>query len=478
MTHHINIKKKIAFLLIYISVGLSMAQGQQSVWPLTKCVQVAQENNLTLKGASLSLANAEVDKKQALNAKYPDLSTSSNVYWNFGRTIDPTSNTFTTQTFFRNGLQINTGVTLFNGFVIKNGVKQAEINSNAIKQDKEQVLNNIALDVATFYLNALFAKENIIIAQSNLDLSKKSAAATKTLIDAGSKAENEILDAEAQIAQDEQALLVAQNNFNMALLRLRQAINTDEVFDVEMPENIPLLTDPETIASDALYTSALKSQPAIKSSELKVKSADVGVDIAKGQKYPLIGFGGTLGTNYSNQGIRLLGSETTRVNQRVYLNNQAVDFGIDQQIPITSKANYLYQFDKNMSYGLGFNINMPILTNYRTSANIERAKITVENARLNLETNKQTLKSTVETALTDARAAKSKYAASEKSLKALQLAFTNLERKQSIGTANILDVNNARTRLDNAKSNYLISKYDYIFKAKVLDFYLGNGISL
>ena len=121
----------------------------QEVWPLRKCIDTAIKNNLSIQGAKLNLQSAQIDSKQAKHQRYPNLSGSTNVFWNFGRTIDPTSNTFTTETFFNNRVGLNTGMTLFNGFAINNTIKQSNSNVSAAKEDIQQTQNDIALNVAS-----------------------------------------------------------------------------------------------------------------------------------------------------------------------------------------------------------------------------------------------------------------------------------------------------------------------------------------
>ncbi|HRD09006.1 MAG TPA: TolC family protein, partial [Saprospiraceae bacterium] len=174
--------------------------GAQEVWPLRKCIDTAIKNNLSIQGAKLNLKSAEVDATQAKHQRYPNLSGSSSVFWNFGRTIDPTSNTFTTETFFNNRIGLNTGVTLFNGFAINNSIQQTKTNVSASKEDIQQTQNDIALNVASFYLNALFAKENQLIARANLDMSRNTLNQIQTLVKSGARASNEALDIEAQVA--------------------------------------------------------------------------------------------------------------------------------------------------------------------------------------------------------------------------------------------------------------------------------------
>lgn len=465
------------YCLVMMSI-LPFSTNAQEVWPLRKCIDTAIKNNLTIQGAKLNLQSAQIDSKQAKHQRYPNLSGSTNVFWNFGRTIDPTSNTFTTETFFNNRVGLNTGMTLFNGFAINNSIKQANSNVNAAKEDIQQTQNDIALNVASLYLNALFAKENLSIARANLELSRNTMNQIQTLVKSGARAANEALDVEAQLATDEQALLTAENNYTIAKMQMRQLMLIDQDIDVEMPGSIELATDPMMVEFDEIYRGALSTQRSIAAGEYRVKSADLGVKIAQGQKYPSVSVGGSLGTNYSNQGIKFDGTQTLPNELVAYLGGVPYTFVINQDVPIYSKAGYGYQFDQNLSYGVGFTVQVPILTNYANTANVEKAKIMRENAALNLETTKQNLKITVQQAHADAKAAKVKLQAAEKSLAAQQAAYDNASKRFSLGAINGFDLSNARTRLDNAKNNLLIAKYDHLFRVKVLDFYLGKGISL
>lgn len=463
--------------LFFSGLQLNVAFAQE-VWPLRKCIDTAIKNNLTIQGAKLSLQSAQIDAKQAKHQRYPNLNGSSSVFWNFGRTIDPTSNTFTTETFFNNRIGLNTGITLFNGFAINNTIRQTNTNVSAAREDIQQTQNDIALNVSSFYLNALFAKENLSIARANLELSQNTLSQIQTLVKSGARAANEALDIEAQVATDEQLLLNAENNYTIARMQLRQLMLIDEDIDVEMPGSIDLITDPMLTEFDEIYKNALTTQRSVAAGEFRVKSADLGVKIAQGQRYPSLSLGGSMGTNYSNQGIKFDGTKTVPSELVAYLGGVPYNFIIDQTIPVYSRARYGYQIDQNLSYGFGLSLQVPILNNYNTSANIQKAKLSSETARLNLETTKQNLKITVQQAHADAKAAKIKLQAAEKSLAAQQAAYDNANKRFSLGAINSFDLSNARIRLDNAKNNLLIAKYDHIFRVKVLDFYLGKGISL
>jgi outer membrane protein len=475
--------KRFKIILVVACGVLQLNLAAQEVWPLAKCIQTAWNNNLAIQSAKLNLKSNAIDVKVAEQAKYPTLSAGSNVSWNFGRTIDPTTNEFINSTFFNNGLNLNSGVTLYNGGAIKNNVLKSQNTTKALNEDLEQTKNDIALNVASLYLNALFAKENQAIAEANVKQSNTSLSQIQTLIRTGNRAPNEVLDIEAQLATDEQSLLNNRNSYINAIMQLKQAMLINDDIDIEAPNGVVLSTDADLLTFDEVYKSALTSQHNIAADEIRLIGTDLDIKIANANNLPTVGFGGSLGTNYSNKGQYIDGFETVRQSQtfEVEIPNfpkQNAILSSDYQVPILKKSNYFKQFQNNLSYGVGFNINMPIFNNYQSKASVQRAKLNKENVMVNLENKKQDLRVRVQKALTDAKAAKGAVVAAEKSVTANQAAFDNASKRFSLGSINSFDLTTARTRLDNAKNNLVIAKYDHIFKVKIVEFYQGKSITL
>jgi outer membrane protein len=474
---------KLSVIIFLFFTFWSQSMWSQSELTLEQCIKIALENSLSIKSSEINLKNNAIDVKSAKHARYPNLSTGTNVFWNFGRTIDPTTNTFSTNTFFNNGLSINSNALIYDGGAMQSNIKKAMNDAKALEKDLQQTKNDLALNVATLYLNALFAKENIATAQLNTNQSKSTLTQIQILVNAGSRPQNELLDVEAQIANDEQAVLVAKNNYTNALSQLKQVMLVNNEFDVVSQAKIDLTTDPDLVTMDELYKSALTTQYGIEAEELRLKSRDLDVKIAQAQRMPTLGVGANIQTNYSNLGQTITGIKNIRQEQPIEITipgfpKQTGTIGIENQIPIFEKANYLKQFDNNLSLGAGFNINIPILNNYRTSAGIQKAKLSRESANIALENSKQDLKVRVQRALTDARAAKGAVITSEKVVAANQASFDNATKRYQLGVLNTLDLATARTRLDNAKNNLLIAKFDHLFKVKIVEFYQGKSITL
>ena len=197
-------RKLVTVLLVFSS----LIGNAQEAWDLEKCIKYAWENSLNITQTQQSELLETINQKEAQQARYPNVNGSGTLQWNFGRSLDPVTNAFTTSTFFSNNFGLSAGVPIFRGFQIRNTLKQAGFNLDAAKMDTEQLRRDIALNVASAYLTALFAKERQNTAQFALDLSNEQLDQVDKLIAAGSRPRNERLDLLAQIATNEQTCLL------------------------------------------------------------------------------------------------------------------------------------------------------------------------------------------------------------------------------------------------------------------------------
>ena len=466
----------------------SFSLTAQEKWSLEKCVNHALSNNISIAQAKLGQRFAEIDETQAQHAKYPNFNAGGSMNLNLGRSVDPVTNDFVSETFYANNFSLNSGIVIYNGGRLRNTVKQAQINTKASYLDVAQSERDMALLVANTYLNVIFAKENLKIVTSQLDLSKEQLSQLMKLISAGTRPENEALNIEAQIALNEQNILAAANAIATALLNLKQLLRIQEDIDVIIPDgDIPLKTDPEILTVEEIYQSALNTQPNVQAANLDLEAATLGVDIAKSARMPSLSAGGSVGTNYSNKGVFIDGFETVVVQNQFMIDNQIItdligqdqiSLGVQQQIPVFKDQAYFDQIQDNLSYGVGINLNIPIYNNMVNRSNIERAKLNIESTELANAQLKDNLKIQVMQALVDAKTAKFQVKASQKSYDSQQAAFANTKRKYDLGAVNTYDYIDAKNQLDVAQLNLVIAKYDYIFKTKVIDFYLGHPLQL
>lgn len=436
-----------AILIICFLTQISV--NAQEAWDIQRCINYAWENSIAVQQGMYGVELEEVNTKQSIHSRYPNLSGSANLGLNFGRSLDITTDAFTTQSILSTNYGLNSGVLLWNAGRITKGIKQSELNLDAAKNDVEQAKRDIALNVGIAYLNALFAEENLTIVQNSLELTKQQLDQIDKLIAAGSRPRNDRLDIVAQMSTDEQGIVTSENNLAISILNLKQLMNLDvetEIRLVPPPENIFIETDPDQLTFGEVYQEALLHQPNIIAGESRLKSAEIGVEIANAGKYPSLFANGSVGTAHSNRNF------------------------LDQS--------YFNQLDQNLRYGLGVGANIPIYDNYGAKSNVQRAELNVLNTQAQNDQLHQTLRTNVQQSLSDARAAKRALQASENTVEARKAAFENAEKRFNLGAINTFEFVNAKNQYDSSRINYIIAKYDYLFRSKIVDFYMGKSITL
>ena len=475
------------FTIIFILVISIGAFGQNANWSLERCIRHAQEKNLTIQQSNLAVKQSELALDFSKRDYYPSFNGSVSYGFNAGRSIDPTTNDFVNNAIHTNGLSINGGITVYNGRRTPNTIQQNQLNIKAARKDLEQAKNDIGLQIAQAYLQILLAEEQLANTQVNKKQLEDQLAQTDKLIKAGALPANNRLDILAQIATTEQSLVGNQNSVDISYLNLQLLlqIEPNTPFQIEKPTiDLPSADELEALSLNALYTLSKQNQPNIAAGELRRQSAEKGVEIAESALYPTVTIGGGLSTNYSNIGRDLANPVVTPttdvVNADVTLNGVTtpVDIafpGFDISFP---DLGYFGQLNQNFSGFLGVTANVPIYNKGQTRISIEQAKLNVIGTQYQTRILHQNLKSAIQIAMADAKAAAKQLNAAQKSIDAQEAAFTNTEKRFQLGAANAFEYNTARNNLESSRTLYVLAKYDYIFKLKILDFYQGKPIQL
>ena len=472
--------------LVLMTAGISTTAQAQETWSLEQCIQYAKDNNITVKQAQANVRTAMLSEKQAKASRLPNVSANANVGEQFGRTIDPTTNQFSTVATSFNSLGLNAGVNLFSGGLINHSIKQARWDLQAASADAEQLVNNLGLQIASAYLSILLGEEQLENAQKRISQTQEQLNVTNKLIEAGTLPMADKYNILAQLAQGEQAAVQARNSVELSYLTLKQLLQLEPDFDLQIdrPEiPIPADANPDGYSLSPVYQTAVGTQPIIRSADFRVKSAQEGIAIAKSGYYPTISAFANLSSSYSSQlrdfqnpivGNDVLGPPTV-------LNVNGVDLEVRQYSPSSitfPEIRYFDQIDQNFGQGIGASIQIPIYQNGRTRLGVERARLGVLTAQMQQIQTQQTLKNDIQTAIANARAARLTLEAAQKTFDATDIAYQNTVKRHTLGTINTLDLTTARNNRDIAETDQTVAKYDYIFKLKILDFYLGKPLNM
>jgi outer membrane protein len=303
---------------------------------------------------------------------------------------------------------------------------------------------------------------------------------TSKLVSAGSLAQGELLQLEAQLARDEQNTLATQNAVMIARLQLANLLQLEnpEDFAIGSPQlNLP---DPSVLDRPAqnVYQTAVENQPSVRAAEMRVLSGEKAVDVAFSGFLPTLSVVGQIGTNYSDQIPNITGSDDVFFPIGLVEGTGQTVFSQQTIATIDGIQPFGNQITDNFNELVGLSLQVPIFNRMAVKNNLQNAKISADIARLNLDLEKNNLRQTIYQAHTDAKAAFLQFKAAEKAVEANRKAFDYARQRFEAGALNQIDFETAKNNLAASQSQYAQAKYDYIFRIKVLEFYLTNQVKL
>jgi outer membrane protein len=472
------------FTILFVAlISLSTQAQEMKQWDLEACVNHAYENSLTVQRSQLALKDNEALVKQGKLSRLPTLNMNVFNSWRWGRSIDPTTNLFTTQRINSNGANASSNFLLYQGSRLSRSIKQGEMNVQASMYDLEKAKNDVALDVVFGYLQIIFTRELLENAREQLKTTKTQMDQTAKFVEAGSLPITNLLDLQSQVAGNEVDVINAENDVNLAVLQLKQflQIPAEEPFDIVTPDFSASNYAFVTMSVGEVFETAEQTQPEIKSADIQIESAQMGVKIARSDHIPQVGLQGQFFTNYSDQNKEFTGAEQIpdQFNPIGFLQSNPSEIVVEPTFrTFFNDINIPTQWADNRSWSAGFNIAVPIFNGWSTQTNVQRAKIQEDLAEINAIEARNVLRQTIETAYNDAQAAAKVFEAAQKQVDALEESFRATEKSYNLGAVNFVDYQVASFNLFSARSSQVRSKFDYIFKLKVLDFYLGNPLTL
>ncbi|MDH5366420.1 MAG: TolC family protein [Cyclobacteriaceae bacterium] len=487
-----NNNNRILLLIIGIAISpfLFAQENSTADWSLKKCIDFALQNNLNVQRSIYNVESSNISYNQTRLNQLPNLNASTSTGFNWGRSIDPTSNQFITQRIHSVSAGLSSSVTLFNGMRLKNTVQQNKLSFEASKSNLEKVKNDIIQNVVLFYVNVIFNKEIFENAKLQLASTEESVTVTQKRVDAGALPKSNLLDLLAQKSTNEVNVVNTENSYNLSLLQLKQLLQlpASTSFSIETPQvdvdnNIVL-----DISSEEIYNVSLSSMPEIKNADLNVESAEYGTRAAKGNLYPTLSLNAGIRTNYSDAAdidrfVPDGGTPTIFPTPQIGIvgdgSNTPVYSIEDITVPsgeLINGYNFSDQFSDNISEFVSINLSIPIFNGYQARYGVQRALINKRQAEITSQEIRNTLRQSVERAYNDVLAAAKSYQASLKQVEAREEAFRVTQKRLENNAINNTEYQIAENTLFQAKSDLLRAKYDYIFKLKILDFYQGKPL--
>ncbi len=483
------------FRAILLAAALPVSLQAQDKWGLRRCVEYAWQNNISIRQQELQSKMAQLSEDQARRLALPNANFSTNLGLQFGRSVDPTTNQFTTTQLLFQGINLNADIVIFNWHRVKNSLVAARLNSRAAAANVEKVRNDIALSVATAYLQALLNREQIGVASIQFEQTKNQLEATRRRVNAGTLPELNAVELEAQLARDSTAIINAKATAALSALQLKALLNLDAAapFELEIPPVDKIPVDPiADLQPEYVYQLALQNQPNQKMNQLRLKWTEAQVKTNRAAFFPSIsGFMG-LGSNFANPFKKITGFQLTgyqapnplngavNVNGTNYfLQNPEITYTTAKKSFGELWKGYGTQLDNNFRQNFGIAVSIPIFNNGgATRIQYERSKLDVKNAALTIQQADQQLKQDIYQAYTNALSALERYNATVTTAAAARKTYEFASRRYEVGLLGTFELITNQNNLNRALTDQLIAQYEYVFRMKVLEFYKGQGLKL
>jgi outer membrane protein len=443
-------KVTIACLVLLATVNIKASA--QEVITLQKAVDRALDRNLTIKQAQLTEALSTEDYRQSKYNRLPSINATPQASFNFGRNLDPTTNQFINQRIFAVSGGVNAQIPLFQGWQLKNQIIQNRILVDVDKSNTAKIKNDLILNVVTQYLTILTNQDLVTAAKQQIEVSKIALDRAQKQYDAGNQTLADLSQAKAQQSTNELNLTNAQNQLDLSVLVLKQymEMNPLEQITVEKPD-ISKLNDIKTVYNEAdLLKTALEINPDVKLAETRQAAAKQGIKVALGNYYPSLILFGTANTNYSDARLRLDGSFYPFFNQ----------------------------LSDNFYQAVGVQLQIPIFNRFQARTTVRKAKINYENAAVSTQLARNNLSKIIIQAVYDLRAAEKRLQSTTQTYQANKDAFNTVQQRFNVGLVNSLDYNTSLTNLNKSQFDLINARYEVVFRSKVIDYYLGNPITL
>lgn len=438
--------------IIALLLSVSWNAQAQKYWTLEECIKYAQERNIQIKRQELIAKTSKNNQIQSKMNMLPSVNAGWNHQLGSGRILTQDSagvNRYIQMNGNDGSMAVQADLTIFNGFQNYNQIQKSKYDLRKSLADLEKAKNDISLNVAANYLQVLLDEELYAVAKNQTEVTQLQVERTNKLVEVGNLARGNLLEIQAQLAREQVNLTTAANQTIIDYLTLTQILELDSIGDFKVfhPDSLDLDKMSPLQLVNEIYGYAESNMPEVKSSEYLLESQKKSLSIARGRLSPTLNLTGLYSSqyNYSN---------------------------VTPDIDLSDQLN-----DKKYKQ-LSINLTIPIFNRYQNRTNISNSKIAVEDAQYNLLQTKKDLYKSIQQAHADAKAAYDNYISRKESVASSEESFKYTQQKYEVGLANAVDYNIAKTNLSKSKSDLVQSKYEYVFRSKVLDFYKGTKLKL
>ena len=438
--------------LVSLSVLLSIFQlsFSQETMNWKQCANYALENNLSLKKQDLIVKSSILNVHSAKSAFLPYISANSSYNKSYGRSIDPETNDIINRDFFSNSYSLSGSIGLFQGFRRINNLQFQKYNALSTKAELEALNNTTVFLVLENYFNTLFYKGMYNIALEQIAVSEKGLYKAQRMFELGRAAQSDVIDYEAQLAQDSLTAVQYEMQWKLALGNLKQSMNypfedpiTLEETSLSQYFSTPINTDKEMVVSQAK-----QHLPEVEALEYQLEASKKILAEAYGYASPTLSLGSSWGSGYYET--------TTDAEGNI--------------IPFNE------QIKGNAQKGIGLSLSIPIFSRFNNYNSIQQARVNYDIAKTEYQRLYTEIEYEIQQNLLELESAQKEYRMATINKEKQELAFKTAEKKLEKGLIDLIDYSDVKNQYAQSQSEVLRTGIQLFLKYKTIQFYLTGEI--
>ncbi|NLN96346.1 MAG: TolC family protein [Bacteroidales bacterium] len=436
---------------------MALVTGMAQTMDLSQCIRYAMDHNLALANKIIESEISNEQYRQTQRNLLPVVGTGTTAYKQFGRSIDPTTNTFVNEDFFSNNFYLDSQIELFKGFSRINTIKFSKLQYLISTENARQNEIDLAFSIMNRYYDVIYFKGLIDIVKEQVNLSELNTKKTLKQIELGLQAESDLLEMKAQLASEMHQLIQAVNQYEMALLSLKHLMNFPENNELEInTSNIQLLNVLNVVA-DTVYNAALLTMPSARIADMDVAASQKSLSMVRAELLPRLVAGGGINTNFADSRMeRLFPNDPTNTAMRI--------------IPFKE------QWRQNMSQSLYLSLQIPLFERWDRMSQVKKAKLERQMAMNHQQEEQQALYQQIVEDLQRLESFTKEFEQLNAKTEALAAAFSIAEKKLEKGLINVIEFYTAKNQLAQAEADKMRTLLQLQLTGNTIRFYMGEKI--
>ena len=411
---------------------------------LRDCMEYAVSNSTKMRIRAAEVGDARIARRDALLAAFtPRISASSYGYYNFGRSIDPQTNTYFNTTSFNNGYGLSVGFELFDGFQAVNNLKISKTGLLISQSEQQQAEDDICLAVMEAYYNVVYYKRLADVCREQLTTAESSLRKARRQEELGQKGYADVVQMEADLADRKYELINTENMYRDQLMTLSDLMFWPADEELAVDTSLPVQEVAQS-CTDGVVDYALENNPKLLVAGWNVERARRELATARWQLLPSVGIYGGWSTSYYT-----------------YQGSQTASFG--------------EQFRNNGGEYVQLSLSIPIFNRLQGHSNISRKRNACRRAEAELDQSRRDIESEVRRAIQDRDGAASAYMQAQRKSEVQTEAYSLNVKKLEQGLISPLEFQTANNSYLKAKADEMNSLFRYLIKQAVVRYYGGEN---